>query len=179
VHIRSDGHAPIRDYAATGDGRTVALIARDGSIDWLCLPDLDSPSVFGALLDAERGGRFALEPEAPYEATRRYLPETNVLETTFATSTGRVRVTDAMTLPGDGLTPYRELARRVEGLAGDVSLRWRLEPRFGYGTASTRIERRDGHLVAVSGRDALALCSWDAGESEHAGEAITGRFVLR
>ncbi|HET9509416.1 MAG TPA: glycoside hydrolase family 15 protein [Gaiellaceae bacterium] len=175
---RIDGYAPIRDYAAIGDGRTVALIARDGSIDWLCLPDLDSPSVFGALLDAERGGRFVLEPEAPYEATRRYLPETNVVETTFATSAGRVRVTDAMTLPAEGLTPYRELTRRTEGLAGDVSLRWRLEPRFGYGTAPTRIERRHGTPVAVSGRDALALCSWDAGEPEHTARAITGRFDL-
>jgi GH15 family glucan-1,4-alpha-glucosidase len=178
VPTRIDGYAPIREYAAIGDGRTVALIARDGSIDWLCLPDLDSPSVFGALLDAERGGRFVLEPEAPCEATRRYLPETNVVETTFATSAGRVRVTDAMTLPAGGLTPYRELTRRIEGLAGDVSLRWRLEPRFGYGTALTRIGRRHGSPVAVSGRDALALCSWDAGEPEYAGQVITGRFGL-
>jgi len=175
---RTGGYAPIRDYAAIGDGRTVALIARDGSIDWLCLPDLDSPCVLGALIDAERGGRFVLEPEAAYEATRHYLPETNVLETTFATSAGRVRVTDAMTLPTGGLSPYRELVRRIEGVAGIVPLRWRLEPRFGYGTATTRIERRAGVPVALSGRDAFAVSSWEAGEPEYGKGAIAGRFSV-
>jgi GH15 family glucan-1,4-alpha-glucosidase len=175
---RVDGYAPIRDYAAIGDGRTVALVACDGSVDWLCLPDLDSRSVFGALIDAVRGGRFVLEPEAAYEATRRYLPGTNVLETTFTTSTGRVRVSDAMTLPTGGLSPYRELVRRVEGVGGVVPLRWTLEPRFGYGEAKTRVERRFGVPVAVCGRDALALSSWGAGEPEWRAEAVTGRFSV-
>jgi GH15 family glucan-1,4-alpha-glucosidase len=176
---RVDGYAPIRDYAAIGDGRTVALIARDGSIDWLCLPDLDSPSVFGALIDAGGGGRFLLEPEVPYEVTRRYLPQTNVLETTFVTSAGRVRVTDAMTLPAWGdLSPYRELVRRVEGLAGTVPLRWRVEPRFGYGAGKTRIERRAAFPVALSGRDAVALCSWESGEPEYGERTIMGRFSV-
>src|SRR5829696_9000319 len=175
---RVDGYAPIRDYAAIGDGRTVALVARDGSIDWLCLPDLDSPSLFGALVDADRGGRFLLEPEVPYEVTRRYLPQTNVLETTFATSAGRVRLSDAMTLPAGDLSPYRELVRRVEGLVGAVPLRWRVEPRFGYGVRETLIEQRAGAPVAFSGRDAFALCSWESGEPEYGEQAITGRFSI-
>jgi GH15 family glucan-1,4-alpha-glucosidase len=176
---RIDGYAPIGDYGAVGDGRTVALIARDGAIDWLCVPDLDSASVFGALLDSERGGRFVLEPEPAAETTRRYLPGTNVLETTFTTAAGVVRVTDAMTLPAAGLSPYRELVRRIDGLAGEVPMRWQVESRFGYAAAGTRIERRAGLPVATAGRDAVAVCSFGAGEATTTDGTIAGRFSTR
>jgi GH15 family glucan-1,4-alpha-glucosidase len=174
--IRVAGYARIADYAAIGDGRTVGLVARDGAVDWLCLPDLDSPSIFGALLDAEHGGRFQLRPEGAFETTRRYLPGTNVLETTFTTTAGAVRVTDALTLPTSGLAPYRELVRRVEGVAGSVAMLWSVEPRPGYG-AGVRLERRGGVLVAVHGGDAMALVAWDAGEPTARDGAVDGRFV--
>ena len=174
---RGGAYAAIRDYAAIGDGRTVALVARDGAIDWLCLPDLDSPSTFGALLDAEGGGRFALRPTTPFDSMRRYLPGTNVLETTFTTATGAVRVADALTLPAHGLSPYREVVRRVEPLSGSVALEWLVEPRFGYASGKTNRGRRTGVPVATSGGDALAVCSWDAGAAGWRGDAVAGSFT--
>jgi GH15 family glucan-1,4-alpha-glucosidase len=176
IERRRRAYAPIRDYAAIGDGRSVALVALNGSIDWLCLPAMDSPSVFGAILDSERGGSFALAPAIPYEARRQYLRDTNVLETTFSTADGVVRVTDAMTLPDGALAPYRELARRVEGVSGRVPIEWRVEPRFGYGLTETRMVRRGTVPVAEARTDALAVCSWDAGEARVEDGAVTGRY---
>ncbi len=171
-------YRPIREYAAIGDGRTVALIASDATIDWLCLPDLDSPTVFAAVLDADRGGSFELCPEVSYEARHRYVPDTNVLETIFSTATGAVRVTDAMTLPGRRLAPLRELARRVEGLSGRVPMRWRVTPRFGYGSSRTRIERRGSVPVATAPGVAVAVCAWGVGPAEETAGTIHGRFEI-
>jgi GH15 family glucan-1,4-alpha-glucosidase len=172
------GYAPIRAYAAIGDGRTVALVALDGSIDWLPLPDLDSPSVFAAILDAREGGRFALEPEVPYRAARRYLPDTNLLETTFTTDGGEVRVTDGLLFHGSGLVPLRELARRVEGVAGTVPMRWVVEPRFGWASAPIAIVAEGGIAVVTSGADAVAILSFDAGDPTIDRRAISGRFDI-
>jgi GH15 family glucan-1,4-alpha-glucosidase len=155
------------------------MVARDGAIDWLCLPDLDSPSVFGALLDAERGGSFELSPTAPYRVERRYRPGTNLLETTFHTEGGVARVVDAMTVAGPGLAPFRELARRVEGLAGEISLDWRVAPRFGYAEAGTRIARRLGVPIATSGAGALAVQCWNADESATDERVIAGTVHVR
>ena len=176
---RVDGYAPLRHYGALTDGRTVALVALDGSIDWLPLPDLDSPSVLAAILDGDRGGRFSLEPELPFTSSRRYLPGTNVLETTFATAQGSVRVTDALTLPDDGLTPYRELQRQVDGISGTVPMCWRLEPRFGYAARTTKFATRNTIPIASAGADAIAVQSFDAGTPVIRNETIAGRFEAR
>ena len=162
--MRIDGYAPIEDYAVIGDGRTMALVARDGAIDWLCLPNLDSPSAFAAILDADRGGSFTLQPAIPFQSTRRYLPRTNVLETTFTTDRGSVRLVDAMTLPDDRLDPMRELVRSVEGVSGRgadaLALRAavRLRP--------PHAARASGATACRSptwGAEAIAIASWDAG----------------
>jgi GH15 family glucan-1,4-alpha-glucosidase len=176
---RIDGYAAIRDYALVGDGRTGALIARDGSVDWLCLPNFDSPSVFARVLDAERGGSFRLEPAVPFEAERRYLDDSNVLETTFTTAEGTVRLTDAMTLSDDqAISPMRELVRKAEGMAGAVPLRWSFDPRFGYGARRTRIERRSRHWFAEDGADALVLGICDAPDGIFANGIVTGEVAL-
>ena len=161
---RAGGYAPLRDYAVIGDGRTVALLAADGSVDWLPVPNLDSPTVFASLLDPARGGHASLEPTVPYGVQRRYLPDTNVVETTFTTGAGVVRVTDAMTLPDADLSPMRELQRRVEGLSGSVPMRWSVAPRFGYGGRAARVSTRSGVPVVAAGADALGIRAWSAGD---------------
>src|SRR4051794_3551750 len=125
---RSDGYAPIESYAAIGDGRTVALISDDGRIDWFPVPDLDSPPLFGALLDSDRGGHLALAPAGPARCSREYLTGTNVLVTTYTTESGSVRVTDSLNSGVAGRLPWTELARRIEGLRGHVEMQWAVRP---------------------------------------------------
>ena len=173
---RRGGYAALRAYAPIGDGRSVALVSDGGSIDWLAWPDLDSPSVFAALLDAGTGGSCVVAPTVPFTVSRRYLPATNVLETTFLTRSGAARVLDALTLRGQGLGPSREVQRRVEGVSGAVPMQWAVRPRFGYGQRPTRLGWRSGVPVATCGSDALAVCSFDAGTPVLGDGAIHGSF---
>ncbi|HEU5363282.1 MAG TPA: glycoside hydrolase family 15 protein [Gaiellaceae bacterium] len=169
----------IRDYALIGDGRTAALVARDGSIDWLCVPDLDSPSVFARMIDPDHGGHLALQLAGHRAASRRYVPNTNVLETTLETHDGVLRVTDALTLPGRTLAPGRELARRFECVSGRIDARWTLEPRFDYGRRPPRIRSWSSIAVADAGGDGLAVVV-DGGDAIHASAGrLEGRIRLR
>jgi GH15 family glucan-1,4-alpha-glucosidase len=134
-------YPPIADYGLIGNCRTAALISRDGSIDWLCLPRFDSPSFFGAVLDMVRGGSFRVAPTETAEISRRYVGNSNVLETTFTTRTGVLRLTDAMAVADEAektrmLWPDHELLRGVECLEGEVTVEVFYEPRPGYGSAS-------------------------------------------
>ncbi len=176
---RRDGYAPIRDYGVIGDGRTCGLVARDGAIDWLCLPNVDSPPVFARLLDAHSGGVFELAPSEGFEAEQRYIEGTNVLQTTFRTSGGSVRVTDAMVLTDLAtIAPMRELVRKVEGLAGRVQLSWLVRPRFVWGTHEAKLSRRSGRPFFCAHRDGVAVNAWNAGEVEFRNQAVGGRFTL-
>src|SRR4051812_38018939 len=132
------GDAPIGDYALIGDCRSAALVGRDGSLDWLCWPRFDSPSIFAALLDTERGGRFRIRPVGSYETERRYLPESNVLETIFRTASGAFALRDLMPVATEeekraALLPEHEILREVEGLHGEVAVEVHYAPRPDYG----------------------------------------------
>jgi GH15 family glucan-1,4-alpha-glucosidase len=175
---RTDGFAPIDAYAAIGDGRTAALIAADGSVDFMSLPTLHAPTTFAALLDPERGGRFTLAPKGRFDVSRRYVGRTNVLETTYRTGHGVVRVTDALTLQDGGLLPWVEHARRIEGLDGRVALEWRVEPRFDWGREAPQIGRRNGLLFASGAGVHVAVHSWGAGEVVAEDGALAGSFEL-
>jgi GH15 family glucan-1,4-alpha-glucosidase len=158
-------YPPIGDYALIGDGRSAALVASDGSLDWLCWPRFDSPSIFAALLDAERGGRFRIRPTGEFQAERRYLPETNVLETVFSGPAGSVALRDLMPVASDAFkrgafVPEHEVLRELECLSGDVEVEIVYEPRPGYGRERVRLEQRGAlGLWCPCGRGALALRS--------------------
>lgn len=144
---RDAAYPPIGDYAIIGDCRTAALVSREGALDWLCLPRFDAPAIFAALLDRRRGGTFAVRPTAPFQATRRYLDDTNVLETTFTTDRGRVRLRDLMPVASEddkrrALRPDHAVLRVVEGLAGEVEVEVVCDPRPRYGAVTRSAEDR-------------------------------------
>lgn len=142
----------ISDYGIIGNLRSVALVGLDGAIDWLCLPYIDSPSVFGALLDEKEGGRFALTPEGQWDSVSEYLPETNVLLTRFRTRTGVMDLVDFMPVQVSGnyggQSDRHELYRRVSLIGGNMKVGMVFDPRFNYAMADTVVEREGRTLVA-------------------------------
>jgi len=146
--------ARLEDYALLGDCRTAALVDRDGSIDWLCLPRFDSGACFAALLGGPEHGRWSIAPRGDYTTRRRYVPETMVLETDFETPGGACRLTDCMLLD----RPRPTLLRIARGLRGSVALALELVVRFDYGSIVPWVHRvPDGGLEALAGPDTLIL----------------------
>jgi GH15 family glucan-1,4-alpha-glucosidase len=125
---RKDGFLPLAQYGALGDGRSVALSGEDGSIDWWCVPNMDSPPLFDRLLDAEEGGRFELTPDQAFTTERTYRDGSNVLETVFTTAEGSAKLTESLNSGTAGRLPWAELARRIEGLHGTVRFKLTMKP---------------------------------------------------
>jgi GH15 family glucan-1,4-alpha-glucosidase len=175
-------YEPIADYAAIGCTRSVALISRGGSIDWLCWPRFDSASIFGRILDAEKGGFFSVRPSEEHEARRRYLEGTNAIETTFTTASGIARLLDLMPVMTEEekrkhLLPFRQLLRRVEVVEGEVPIEIVYAPRPDYALITQRLELRGDSVYCAWGSRVLNLRS-DATFAIDEGTA-TARFTLR
>ena len=190
VELRRAGTASgarpsIGDYALIGDCRSAALVSRDGSIDWLCWPRFDSPSVLAGLLDAGRGGRFAVRPATAFTSARRYVGETAVLETTYETATGVARVTDLMPVTSEAdkrarLWPAHALLRRLEGVAGEVTLAVTCDPRPDYARTAPAPRQRGALGFAYEHRGGvLWICGDVPLRTAEAGSALEGRVTLR
>ena len=150
------GYQPIENYGIIGDLHTTALVGMDGSIDWLCLPHHDSPSVFAAILDSEKGGRFKISPVGGEVTTKQlYWPDTNVLVTRFFTPDGVGEVTDYMPIGASAEGRHR-IVRRVEVVRGTMTFRMECTPAFDYAR-----EEHETRIVPGGVTFASSISAWD------------------
>lgn len=139
---------PIENYGVIGNMKSIALVGIDGSIDFLCYPDFDSPTVFAAMLDDQQGGRFQIEPQLEGTRVRQlYLPDTNILLTRFLAEEGVAELTDYMPIEKDREQEPNEIVRMVSVIRGSVRFKMRCQPRFNYGSSGHRTEISDGCAV--------------------------------
>jgi GH15 family glucan-1,4-alpha-glucosidase len=152
-------YLPIADHGLIGDLHSVALVGNDGTIDWYCCPSFDSPSVFGSILDATRGGRYRISPECDVSTTRQlYFPDTNVLITRFLTAGGVGEVEDFMPVGEIRAGEHRQrLVRQVIAVRGEMRFDLEVAPRFDYGRAQHEVERHTDGVLFRSPACTLAL----------------------
>ncbi|GAA3080218.1 glycoside hydrolase family 15 protein [Pseudonocardia yunnanensis] len=147
--------AAIADHGLIGDLQTAALVSTDGSVDWYCCPRFDSPSVFGALLDDEKGGHFRIRPQADYDSRQLYLPDTAMLITRFTTESGMGEVVDFMPPAGNVATANHKLVRMVRCVRGEMTFDFDIAPRFDYGRKAHRTDMTRNGVVFST--DAMTL----------------------
>lgn len=180
--MKPERYPPIGDLALIGDCHASALVSKTGAIEWACLARFDSGSVFGRLLDADKGGTFAITAEDQTGTSRRYLPDTNVLETTFTTRTGSARLIDCFAMrEGGRQRPYRQLLRVVEGIEGEVSFDVLIEPRFDYGDLRPWLRHvaKARVYTAVGGDDAFVLSTECPLEIDYEKVCFRGRLTVQ
>ena len=160
-----ENYKEISDYGVIGNLRTAALVGRDGSIDWCCFPELDDPSVFAAILDHKKGGRFKIQPKGQSFSSQEYIGDTNILRTTFKRDGRKIlTVTDFMPISGNinGRAAAKSIAppiiaRILECHIDDIVVDVEWSPRFDYGRSDTRIEKQGGQWTARDGKYILTL----------------------
>jgi len=148
-------YQPIENYGVIGDLATTALVSMEGSIDFMCFPHFDSPTIFAALLDAKRGGSFRLAPvSGEFKHRQRYFPDTNILLTRFLGEPGIVGISDFMSMQSSA-GHHHSLVRRVKGIRGELPFRMVCAPKFDYGRTPHTIERKPDGLVFIPGKKGL------------------------
>jgi GH15 family glucan-1,4-alpha-glucosidase len=171
------GYLPIEDHGIIGDLYTAALVGTDGTIDWLCLPDFDSPSVFCSILDDEKGGYFKIRPVQDFHSYQIYLPETNVLLTRFLSREGVAEVLDFMPIE-DASETRHDLVRDVRVIRGRMTVEVECRPAFDYARREHEIEPARGGVIFRSAGTALNLAS-EVPLEEGPGRSVRGRFELK
>jgi GH15 family glucan-1,4-alpha-glucosidase len=165
---------PIEDYGLIGDTHTAAIVGRDGSIDWLCLPRFDSESCFARLLGDESHGFWRIAPTSEQvETRRRYRGDSLVLETEFQTPEGVARLVDCMPIRED----LPQVVRLIEGVSGTVDIRMQIAIRFGYGSVVPWVRQSGSLMTAIAGPDALSL--WTAAKTQPEGMTTVSDFTVR
>ena len=162
-------YKPIENYGVIGDLHTVALVGMDGSIDFMCFPRFDSPTIFAALVDPRRGGRFQLAPVLkPARPKQLYMPDSNILLTRFLSEAGVGEVSDFM--PITDLGHAHNLVRRAKTIRGDITWRMVCGPRFDYARAGHRVEKKKNEVLFHSqGPDKTVLRLRSRGAGAHGG----------
>lgn len=171
---------PIENYGVIGNMRSIALVGMNGSIDFLCYPNFDSPTIFAALLDDEKGGRFQIQPQLKGKRVRQlYLPDTNILLTRFLAEEGVAEVTDYMPIGSDGKQP-NEIIRTVAVIRGEVEFKVLCQPRFNYAMSAHTVSVQDRYAIFSPAGDAcppLSLHSTVALRQQS--QDVTAEFKLR
>jgi GH15 family glucan-1,4-alpha-glucosidase len=176
-----DDYLPIEDYGVIGDLHSVALVGKNGSIDWCCLPHFDSPSVFGALIDRRKGGHWQITAADPGARKQLYFPDTNVLITRFLSHKGVGEVMDCMPVeegvPHGRQGFYHRIIREVKAVRGEVDFLLRCEPAFDYARAPHKVHLEECGALFVSARMTVGLVSPVPLEKDRKG--VTARFTLK
>ena len=184
-------YPPISDYGYIADCHSSALVSKNGSIDWCCLPRIDSGSCFGRILDWEKGGYCRIRPVGRYRVSRRYLPDTLVLETVFKSEDAEARLLDCLTMrEGGEHHPHRQILRIIEGVRGKMKFSVDVAPVFDYGEIKPWIRKRKEYHLAIGGSNGLLIsgdlplemkhrhhlvCRWDSEKGKRAHLSILWR----
>jgi GH15 family glucan-1,4-alpha-glucosidase len=170
------GYLPVSEHGLIGDLHCVALVGTNGTIDWHCCPSFDAPSVFGSLLDADRGGCFELAAAVPAKTRQFYLPDTNVLITRFFAPDGVGEIQDFMPVGGVVDEQRHRVIRRVLGVRGTMPFRARIAPRFGYGSEQHGITETESGVAFTASSLTVSLTA--TVPLDHDGRDVTAEFTL-